>query len=70
MDWRGKLEEELREKIDWAILRGKLEIAEEDEKKEDFHWYDELESETLYEKLKLLRQACCTTIRITERSKK
>jgi len=70
MDWSGKLEEVLREKIDWAILGVKLEMTEEDEKNGDFSWYDELEGETPYEKIKLLRQACCTTMRITERSKK
>ena len=45
----------VREKIDWDILRGELHIVEEDEEKEDFHWYDELEGNTSYEKLKLPR---------------
>ena len=60
----------VREKIDWDILGGELEMAEEDEEKGDFHWYDQLEGNTTYEKLKLLRQACCSTMRITEKSKK
>jgi len=70
MDWNGRLEEVVREKIDWHILGGELNMAEEDEEKGDFHWYDELEGDTPYKKLKLLRQACCSTMRITEKSKK
>jgi len=70
VDWNRKLEEVVREKIDWDILGGKLEMVEEDEKKGDFHWYKELEGNTLYEKLKLLRQVCCSTMRITEKSKR
>jgi len=54
IDWNGKLEEVLREKIDWDILAGELHIAQEDEEKGDFHWYDQLEGNTLYKKLKLL----------------
>jgi len=70
IDWSGKLEKVIREKIDWDILGVELEMAEEEEKKGDFHWYEELEGSTLYEKLKLLRQACCSTIRITKKSKR
>jgi len=70
IDWNGKLEEVVREKIDWDILRGELNMMEEDKEKGDFHWYDQLEGNTLYEKLKLLRQACCSTMRITEKSKR
>jgi len=69
MDRSRKLEEVLREKIDWAIIGGELEMAEEDKRNRDFSWYDKLEGKTLYEKLKLLRQAYCTIIRITKRSK-
>jgi len=47
------LEEVVREKIDWDILGGELHIAEEDEELRDFHWYDQLEGDTLYKKLKL-----------------
>jgi len=60
----------VREKIDWDILSGELNRMEEDEEKGDFHWYNELEGDTPYEKLKLLRQACCSTIRNTEKSKR
>jgi len=70
IDWNGKLEEVVREKIDWDILGGELEMAEEDEEKGDFHWYDELEGNSPYKKLKLLRQPCCSTMRITEKSKR
>jgi len=70
IDWNGKLEEVLREKIDWDILGGELHMAEEDEEKGDFHWYDQLKGNTPYEKLKLLRQACSSTMRITEKSKR
>jgi len=70
IDWNGKLEEVVREKIDWDILSGELNIVEEDEEKGDFHWYNELEGDTPYKKLKLLRQACCSTMRITEKSKR
>jgi len=70
IDWNGKLEEVVKEKIDWDTLRGELEMAEEDRKKGDFHWYDKLEGNILYEKLKLFRQACCSTIQITEKSKR
>jgi len=70
IDWNGKLEEVIRERIDWDILGVELEMAEEDEKKGDFHWYEELEGNTPYEKLRLLRQACCSTMRITEKSKR
>jgi len=45
-------------------------MVEEDEEKRDFCWYNQLEGNTPYEKLKLLRQACCSTIRITEKSKR
>jgi len=45
-------------------------MAEEDEEKGDFHWYDQLEGNTPYEKLKLLRQACSSTMSITEKSKR
>jgi len=69
IDWNGKLEEVVREKIDWDILRVELEMAKEDEEKGDFHWYDKLEGSTPSEKLKLLRQACYSTMRITEKSK-
>jgi len=31
-----------------------LEITKEDEEKGDFHWYEELEGNTPYQKLKLL----------------
>jgi len=70
IDWNGKLEKVVREKIDWDILGVELEMAEEEEKKGDFHWYEELEGNTPYEKLKLLRLACCSTMRITEKSKR
>ena len=52
IDWNGKLEEVVREKIDWDILGGELNMAEEDEKKGDIHWYDQLEGDTPCEKLK------------------
>jgi len=52
----------VREKIDWDILGGELNMAEEEEEKGDFYWYEELEENTPYEKLKLLRQACCSTM--------
>jgi len=45
-------------------------MVEEDEEMGDFHWYDELEGNTTYEKPKLLRQASCSTMRITEKSKR
>jgi len=70
IDWNGKLEEVEREKIDWDILGGELKMVEEDEEMRDFHWYDKLEGNTPYEKLKLLRQAGCSTMRITEKSKR
>jgi len=70
IDWNRKSEEVLQEKIDWDILGGELHMAEEDEEKGDFHWYDQLEGNTPYEKLKLLRQACSSTMRITEKSKR
>ena len=54
IDGNGKSEEVVREKINWDILGGELNMVEEDEKKVDFHWYDQLEGETPYEKLKLL----------------
>jgi len=54
IDWNGKLEEVLREKIYWDILGGELHMAEEDEEKGDFHRYNQLEGNTQYEKLKLL----------------
>ena len=60
----------VKEKIDWDILGVELEMAEEDEEKEDFHWYDQLEGDTTYKKLKLLRRACCSTMWITEKSKR
>jgi len=52
IDWNGKLEEVVREKIDWDILSRELNMLEEDEEKGDFHWYDELEGNTPNEKLK------------------
>ena len=70
IDWNGKLEEVVREKIDWDILRGEVNMAEEDDEKRDFYWYHQLEGNTQYEKLKLLQQACCSTMRITEKSKR
>ena len=70
IDWNRKSEEVLQEKIDWDILGGELHMAEEDEQKGDFHWYDQLEGNTPYKKLKLLRQACSSTMRITEKSKR
>jgi len=37
IDWNGKLEEVVREKINCDILGVDLEMVEEDEKKGDFH---------------------------------
>jgi len=68
--WNGKLEEVVRENIGWDIVGGELELAEKDEEKGDFHWYDKLEGNILYEKLKLLRLAFCSSKRITEKSKR
>jgi len=45
-------------------------MAEEGEEKGDFHWYDQLEGNTPYEKLKLLRQGSYSTMRITEKFKR
>jgi len=45
-------------------------MAEQDEAKGDFHLYDQLEGNTPYEKLKLLRQAYSSTMRITKISKR
>jgi len=39
IDWNGKLEEVVREKTNWDILGVQLEMAEEDKKMRDFHWY-------------------------------
>jgi len=54
IDWNGKMEEVVTEKIDWDILGVELEMEEEEKKKADFHCYEELEGNTPYEKLKLL----------------
>jgi len=54
IDWNGKLEEVVKEKINWDILGVELEMAEENEQKGDFHWYEELEGNTPYEKLELV----------------
>jgi len=37
MDWKVKLEEVVREKIDWDIPGVEQEMVKEDEEKGDFH---------------------------------
>jgi len=52
--WNRKLEEVVREKLDWDTLRGELHMLKKYKQKGNFHWDDQLEGDTPYKKLKLL----------------
>ena len=60
----------MKQVINWEILAWAIEEAEEEHEEGNDSWYDKLEGDTAYNKLKFWRSGCLKTMEVTERSEK